>query len=776
MHRHKSRWILALGLGLGLIGCQTGPPDSRRSFVPEKLAEIDTVVTRAIADKKTPGAVLWLERNGSRYVRAYGNRALEPSIEPATEDTLYDAASLTKVLATTPAVMLLIERGQVQLDTPVHQYLPEFTGDGRDSITVRQLLTHCSGLRPDVDLTSAWSGYRTGIQLACAEKPQNPPGTVFRYSDINFILLGEVVRRVSGCPLDEFVERLIYQPLKMHDTGFLPPAKQILRIAPTEQTTAGMLRGVVHDPTARRMGGVAGHAGLFTTAADMARFARMMLGGGALEGVRIFQPETVQLMTSVQSPRGLDAGRGLGWDVDSGYSRPRGKLFPLGSYGHTGWTGTLIWIDPHSKTFWIFLSNRVHPAGKGDVLALYGVLGTLCAEAIRGFDFSPYHSTNVLAQAKPANEVRNGIDVLVKQNFAPLKGLRLGLITNQTGKDRRQNPTIDLLRKAVGTNLVVLFSPEHGIRGDRDERITDSRDPVAGLPIYSLYGKSVRPQPDQLKNLDALVFDIQDIGCRFYTYITTMGYALEAASQAGIKFFVLDRVNPITGVTVAGPVLTGKTSFTAYHPIPVRFGMTLGELAGMFNAEKGLHANLTVIPIEGWSRAKWFDQTGLPWVNPSPNMRSLTEAALYPGVGLLETTALSVGRGTDTPFEVVGAPYIDEVRFATELNRAGLVGVRFVPVRFTPAASVFKGQPCGGVNIVLSDRDRCPAVDIGMVMAKTLFRLYPREFNLDKFNALLGHQATIDAIRAGRSLAEIHQTWEADLEKFQQRRARFLLY
>ena len=261
----------------------------------------------------------------------------------------------------------MIERGQVKLDAPVHAYIPEFTSDGKEAITIRQLLTHTSGLRPDIDTKTKWHGQETAIQMACREKLQSPPGTALRYSDINFFLLGEVVQRVSGRKLEEFVAREIYQPLKMVDTGYLPPASKLSRIAPTEMTDGVMLRGTVHDPTARFMGGVAGHAGVFTTAADLARYARMMLNEGTLDGVRIFKPETVKLMTSVQTPPAVSSRRGLGWDIDSDYSRPRGKIFPLGSYGHTGFTGTCLWIDPFSKTFWIFLSNRVHPDGKGSV-------------------------------------------------------------------------------------------------------------------------------------------------------------------------------------------------------------------------------------------------------------------------------------------------------------------------------------------------------------------------------------------------------------------------
>jgi uncharacterized protein YbbC (DUF1343 family) len=350
------------------------------------------------------------------------------------------------------------------------------------------------------------------------------------------------------------------------------------------------------------------------------------------------------------------------------------------------------------------------------------------------------------------------------------------LITNHTGHDRKGQSTIDLFRQAPGLTLKTLFSPEHGLRGTQDEKVGDRVDTQTGLPVYSLYGETRQPQPEQLQDLDALVFDTQDIGCRFYTYISTMGLAMEAAAKAGLRFFVLDRVNPIGGVVVDGPVHQGESSFTAFHRIPVRHGMTVGELARLFNAERGSRCALTVIPLRGWRRDRWFDQTGLPWTNPSPNIRSLAEATLYPGVGLLERTAVSVGRGTGTPFEVMGAPYIDDVKLAAELNRAALPGVRFAPVRFTPNASVFRDQPCGGVKIILTDRDHCGVVDVGILIAQTLHQRYPQQFKLDRFRDLLTHQPTLDAIRAGKTLAEIHALWTADLLEFNQRRSQVLLY
>jgi len=784
------RYLIGVRASLAIVLFLAAASHSLRAAEPfdrTKLSKMDAEIDQAIAEGKLPGAVLWIEHAGNRYQKAYGDRTVLPESEPMTRDTIFDMASLTKVMATTPAIMLLLERELIKLDEPVFTYIPEFKANGKEALTVRHLMAHVSGLAPGLPASPPWSGYEKGIELACAEKPINPAGTFFRYSDINFITLGEIVRRVSGTNLDGFVAKEIYGPLKMKNTGYLPKKSDWHRIAPTEKEGNAMLRGVVHDPTARRMGGVAGHAGVFSTAADAARFARMMLGSGQLEGVRIFKPETVKLMTSVQSPEAVEARRGLGWDIDSGYSRPRGELFPLGSYGHTGFTGTALWIDPFSDTFWILLSNRVHPDGKGNILPLQKTLATLAAEAITDFDFGyvpgalAYRATSAapaisLEIGNDVPGVLNGIDVLAREQFARLKGKKVALLTNHTGKNRQRYPTIDLLLNAPGVHLKMLFSPEHGLYGNVDEPVGDSVDERTGLPVFSLYGKRRAPTAEQLKAVDVLIFDIQDVGCRFYTYISTLGLALEAAGRAGVPVIVLDRVNPIDGVTIDGPVLTGKTSFVAFHEIPVRHGMTVGELAQMFKAERHLQTDLTVIPVEGWTREKWYDETALPWVNLSPNMRSLTEAALYPGVGLLETTALSVGRGTGTPFEVVGAPYIHDIKLAAELNKAELRGVRFVPIRFTPTDSTFKGQACGGVSILLTDREHCEVVDIGITIAKLLNRLYPQQFDIDKFDRLLGHKATINAIKANKPLAEIRQSWADALEEFKKRRAEYLIY
>src|SRR4051794_18467809 len=759
------RRLSIAALAAFLSGCTTMQNTS--TFDAARLREIDRTIETAIAEHKLPGGVFHLERGNSVYEKVYGNRALVPVVEPMTDDTIFDAASLTKVVATTPSIWLLIERGKIELDAPVSRYIPEFRGGWRDEITIRHLLTHTSGLRPDLDLSTPWSGYDTAIRMAIAEEPRQRPGYTFRYSDINFELLGEIVKRVSGDDLDVFAKREIFEPLGMEDTEFrrtgvgsreseqntavLSPTPDtrhptpISRIAPTEQTPEGMLRGVVHDPTARRMGGVAGHAGLFTTVHDLTLYCRMLLRGGD----PIFKPETVKMLTTVATPPNVAVRRAGGFDIDSSFSRPRGEIFPLGSYGHTGFTGGMMWIDPFSKTFYVFLSNRVHPNGTGDVLRLQVALGTLAAQAAG--------VTRDVPGALPprlGGEVRftfggpdtnNGIDHLEAERYAPLRGMRVGLITNHTGIDRAWNPTIDLLRSAPDVTLVALFSPEHGIRGTVDANVTDATDPVSGLPVYSLYGETRKPNAEQLKGLDALVFDIQDVGTRFYTYISTMGLAMEAAAAAHVKFVVLDRVNPIGGADFEGPLLKGEENFTAWHSLPIRHGMTVGELARMFNEERHIGADLAVIPLTRWRRELWMDEAGLPWINTSPNMRSVTEAGLYPGIGILEF-AVSVGRGTETPFEVVGAPYVDGAALARELTAMSLPGIRFEATEFTPSSSNFAKQRCGGVRLTITDRNALKPVATGVAIALVLHRLYPHEFALDKLEPLLRDPATLEAI------------------------------
>jgi uncharacterized protein YbbC (DUF1343 family)/CubicO group peptidase (beta-lactamase class C family) len=756
---------------------------------------VDAIIQDAIRDGNIPGAVLVVGHNGQvTYRRAYGRRALEPRPEVMTLDTVFDLASLTKVVATTTAVMQLVERGKVRLNDPVAKYLSEFAQNGKEDITLRQLLTHYSGLAPDLDLKMPWEGKHTAYAMAMAETPEQAPGSGFTYSDINFIVLGELVERVSGETLDEYTTRHIFAPLKMTRTRFLPPAAWRPKIAPTQyDENEHMLRGVVHDPTARRMGGVAGHAGLFSTADDLAKLAQALLNGGG----GILSSLSVEKMTRPEQPPAAPVLRGFGWDIDSPFSSNRGDLLPVGSYGHTGFTGTSMWIDPTTNSYIVLLTNAVHPRGRGNAIGLRSKVATAVAaalpltpsqkEALRWESITGYNEAQSAARRVAARNgsVKNGIDVLEAHNFDVLqmadRKKRIGVVTNQTGIDAEGRRTIDVLAQAPGVLLEAIFSPEHGVTGTLDTLdVKNSKDDVTGVSVYSVYGgkdTARRPPGNVMKGLDAVVFDIQDAGVRLYTYESTLGYFLEAAAAAGVEMIVLDRPDPITGSFVQGPRTdAGRESFTNYWTVPVRHGMTVGELAKMFNSERNIHAKLTVVPMEGWQRGDWFDSTGQVWVNPSPNLRSVTEAALYPGVALIEGTNVSVGRGTDTPFELVGAPWIKGKELAAYLNGRGIAGVRFVPVSFTPSAAIYSWQKCEGVNVILTDRNGLDAPELGIELASALRRLHLAEFKIDRMMELLANQALFDAIVSGRDPRRIAQDWMEELEKFQVVRKKYLIY
>lgn len=784
---------------------------------PTHLTHIDQIVEAEIAKKQLPGAVVLVGRQGKIvWRRAYGNRALEPQPEPMTTDTIFDLASLTKVVATATSVMILVERGLVRLGDPVSRYIPEFGENGKKAITVEQLLIHRSGLIADNDIKDYEQGPEKAMENIWQLAPLAAAGTKFIYSDVNFIVLAELVRRVGGKPVNEFAAENIFAPLGMVDTGYKPAANLKARIAPTEkrgganaagasENAAGeerWMRGEVHDPRAYLLGGVAGHAGLFSTADDLATYCQMILNGGEYQGRRILSPMTVARMTEgrISGGNGSDGLiRGLGWDLFTGFSANRGDLYPVGSFGHTGFTGTGLWLDPASETFVVFLSNRVHPKldpkQPADVGSLRGRVASVVAASIMA---PPYAGTegrrdrgtegrrdggqpiaaSTTVRPSVALSALNGIDVLKRDGFAMLKGKRVGLITNHTGRDAEGNSTIDLLHKAPDVKLVALFSPEHGIRGALDQpNVANSVDEKTGLPIFSLYGESRTPTPEMLKDLDVLVFDIQDVGARFYTYISTMGLALEAAAKNKKTFVVLDRVNPIGGESVEGPLAdTDKLSFIAFHPIPIRHGMTVGELAQLFNKERAFNADLVVVRVEDWKRGEWLDETGLTWINPSPNMRSLTQATLYPGVCLLEPVNVSVGRGTDTPFELVGAPWIDGRKLADALNKAGLPGVRFVPVKFTPKASVHQGVECGGINILITDRAVFEPVLTGFEISAQIKKLFSKDLSTERFNRLLVNQKIFDAFRSGADGRALKQIWEPELESFRAIRRKYLLY
>lgn len=750
----KRTVLLAVIVAIAIAAVATAPAPLARpprheaaGFDPSRLARIDALVEEAIRAKQLPGAVVLVgRRDGIAYLKAYGSRAVVPAVEPMTVDTLFDLASLTKVVATTTSVMILVEEGRIRLNDSVAAFVPGFERYGKGGITIRHLLTHTSGLRGDIDLADPWTGYATAVARAVEEVPVSPPGDRFLYSDINFFLLGDVVARVSGTGLDRFCRERVFAPLGMNDTTFNPPASRRPRIAPTEACAGpgcapgDILRGVVHDPTARRMGGVAGHAGLFSDAADLSRFCRMLLHGGSLGGARILSPLAVARMTSPATPPELRDVRGFGWDLDSRYASNSGDLLPVGSFGHTGFTGTSLWIDPLTGVYVVFLSSRLHPDGKGDVTPLRARVATAVAAALvdpgprvaaREADFARHDFGAASRPAAPHEEatVLAGIDALRLDGFARLRGRRVALLTAAGATDRGGVATADLLRSAAGVELV------------------------------SASGS--------LEGADTLVVDLPGAGARFDDSAAALLRALAEAARRRVAVMVLDRPDPIDGLQIEGPADESS--------VPIRHGLTVGEMARALNAEKQIGADLSVVPMKGWRRDLWLDETGLPWADPSADLRSLSALVLYSGLAALDG-AVSVGRGTERPFEQVGAPWIDGGRLAQALNARNLAGARFYPVRFTPARGPHAREECAGVFVVVTDRAAVRPVRLGLELAAALHRLFGGRFEMSAAAALAGSPEARARLEAGEDPARIAAGWAADESRWRLRRGPYLLY
>jgi len=724
----------------------------------DEAIEIGAIIRDEMVRHRIPGAVVLSGGSGRAAARAVeGLRSAGPKASPLRPDTIFDLASLTKAIVTTTAILQLAERGLVALDRPAAAYWPEFAANGKDGITIRQLLVHSSGLRADLDPGGNWTGEEEALSRVAADHPVVPPGRRFIYSDVGFIALGELVKRAGGEALDVYAEHHILAPLGMSDTGFNPPRAKLNRIAPTAGENGEHEVGLVQDPTARRMGGVAGHAGLFSTAEDLAKFAEMLLGGGAGKGIRILQAASVEAMTEgALLPGGIR--RGLGWDIASPFSAGIDEAFAAGSYGHTGYTGTLLWIEPATKGFLIVLSSRLYPDGKGNARPLRERIASTFGSA-------------------PAPAVLTGADVLAAAGFASFQGKRVGLLTNNAARDARGRRTLDRLAEAQGVTLAVLFSPEHGLSAEHEGAVAAGRDETTGLPVHSLYGATRRPTDEMLDGLDAIVIDLQDAGTRFFTYPTTVAYLLEAASRHRLPVTLLDRPDPIDAGIVQGPMLDpALESFTGYFPLPLRPGMTLGELASMFNAENAIGAQLRVIPMRGYRRSMWYDETGRRWTPPSPNLRSVEAAALYPAVGMIEGADISVGRGTDTPFALIGAPWIDGAVLAEALESRKLTGLKFESAEFTPEGDIFAGRLCRGVRVGLTDRDHLDAGLVGITLAATLHRLYARQFDLDSIARLVGSPAIVDGLRNGDDPSELSLRWAEGVATFRAKRSAYLLY
>jgi uncharacterized protein YbbC (DUF1343 family) len=744
---------------------------------PAALREgIERLVADALAQGKLPGCVVAIGRqSGAVFTRAFGFRSLSPEKEPMTEDTVFDLASLTKPIATATSLMVLADQGKIDLDHRASRYVPEFAARGKSDITIRQLLTHVSGLPSETALDDYEHGRAEAIRRIAALSLKAAPSTRFVYSDIGFLILEEIIRRVTGTDFSTFSTGAIFEPLGMKQTRFLPSPQDRVRIAPTEQRKGAWIRGDVHDPRAFRLGGVAGHAGLFSTAADLSRYARMLLGSGALEGVRVL---SAGAMAKMLAPHDVPGGiRALGWDMQSAYSNNRGTSLSRRAVGHGGYTGTSLWIDPEQDLFVIFLSNRVHPDGKGSINGLASAIGTLAGSTLGHAAIDPKFSAGPLAV---------GIDALAAEDFAPLRSLRLALLTNDSARTRDGVRTTDVLAARRDLALVALLSPEHGLSASHDEFVDDGIDAKTKLPVFSLYGGSRAPRskaptgarPVTLPpDIDAVVVDLPDVGARFFTYASTVHATLRAAAERGLRVIVLDRPNPINGIDVAGPMLKpSEQSAVNHHPLPVRHGMTMGELAELMNADEHLGVRLEIVRMPRYHRGAYFNETGLTWWPPSPNLRTVDAAVLYPGVALLEATNVSVGRGTDTPFDVVGAPWIDGPRLAAELARAQLAGVSFEATSFTPQANPFSGALCQGVHLRVDNRASLEPVRTGIAIAIALRKLYREQWNAARLHRMIGDPAVTAAILKPSHLAEVEALFKDDLDAFRAKRQKYLLY
>ncbi|MDR6207896.1 serine hydrolase [Paraburkholderia graminis] len=752
---------------------------------PSARVELERIVAGQIEAGRLPGAVVLAgSADEVQYREAFGQRMTRPHGEAMTVDTVFDLASVTKVIATTTAVMQQVEVGHLDLDAPVIRYWPEFAANGKEQVTVRQLLAHTSGLQADLNARPARPGREGVLSEIAQQRLYAIPGERVIYSDLNFAVLGRLVERVTGEPLDEYCRTHIFGPLGMRDTGFLPDAQHVARSA---ATTAGR-RGKVHDPLAMWMQGVAGNAGLFSTADDLGRFARMLLNGGfsaTRPATRVLIPSSIEALAAPASPLATQPWRSLGWQLGSPLAANRDRLPPVGLIEHTGYTGTGIWIDFITRRFIVILTNRVHADDGGDARPLRAQIVAALASGTPPLTVADVgaalpSATAVLASVsrlpRATGSVRSGLDVLEDQQFAPLSGRRVGLVTNRTGFDATGTRTVDVLAHAPGVDLVALFSPEHGLNSDVDDRVGDSRDVATGLTVHSLYNGTRRFPPGSLDDLDALVFDIQDAGARFFTYETTLGYALEAAAARGIPLFVLDRPDPLGADRFGGPVLDpGRESFTGYFSLPLQPGMTVGELATLFNRERNIRADLHVISMTGYRRSMPFADTGLGWVPLSPNIRTLAQLELYPEVAMVEGANVSVGRGTPAPFVLTGAPWIDGTKFAAALNALD-TGVRFVAVDFVPTESTWRGRLCHGVQILREPATAAPVGRVGLALAVTLLALYPKYFDVAATRDAIGSSAVWQALSHGAGLDQLEALAAGESRAFAPLRDKYLRY
>lgn len=751
--------VVALVLSLWVGSCARSAAQAQDTAQPQRearLGAIDSLVEQAIARGELPGCVVSIGTHaGDVYTRAFGERTRG---EPMTTDTLFDLASLTKPLVTASGIAVLVERGALELDQPVARVLDELATPDKRGITARQLLLHTSGLPGVGPLSQMEAGAAEARARIAAMPLSSPPGHAFQYSDLGYIVLGELIAKLAGEPLDRFAARTLFDPLGMRDTHYFVAKSELARTAPTEVRDDAGIRGVVDDPRAYRLGGVAGNAGLFSSARDVARFARMLLAGGELDGARVLRARSVADM--VRPVRAGAVERTNGWDVRSPYALGRGSTMSKLAFGHGGYTGTSLWIDPERDLYVVVLSNRVHAGPRG---TLHPLASSVADVALR-------------ALYPPADDARRaGIDVLQAEAYARVRGRKIVLLTHDAARDRAGRSTLELLASAPQVTLRSVLTPEHGLSARHEGKVIDQR--YRGLRVHSLFGQTKRPSASMLAGADMVVIDLVDVGTRFYTYMATVLATLELAGELGLPVLLLDRPNPIDGVHVEGPISEPTfASFVNYHPLPLRHGMTAGELARLLVAARGLPTRLSVVRAEGWQRARWSGADGTAWHAPSPNLGSPEQALLYPAIGLIEGTNLSVGRGTARAFRVIGAPFLDGPKLIAALRVDELEGVTVAPTRFRPLVGPYAGKTVPGIELTIVDPVRFSAARTGLGLIRVLQSLFVPAWDNTRLPLLVANRQTLDGIARGLSTLAIEAGWQAELSRFCAQRSQALLY
>lgn len=718
-----------------------------------------SALERAVSESGSPGAVALVgDLDRTYFHAAAGNRQSVPEPAPALPDTPYDLASLTKAIATTTAILLLRKDGALEFDQPVSDFVP-IPAFGK--FTIRHLLTHTAGLVAGLPYYKDAHSTDEMLQRYAQFELDWPPGTRRRYSDVGFMILGRLVELVSRDSLDAFCTRHIFKPLGMKMTAFKPPESWRGTCAATENCgwRGRLLVGEVHDENAAAVGGVSGHAGLFAPAGDLALFCRAMLSG------KLLPSGVLEEITKVgQVP--VYPWQGIGWQLDPWDSGTEGFLPSRAAFGHTGWTGTCIWMDRDTTQFAILLSNTCHPAR-----------GNRNNGALRRTFFSA-----LARELYPRRtNTHTGLDRVMRQDFEVLQGRRIALLTNPSAVDQLGRPILDVLALDPRVTLKRLYSPEHGIRGDAEAgQVVASQS--GAIPVTSLYGAQTRPAAAELNEIDLFVIDLQDAGARYYTYAAAMFECLRACAETGTPVLVLDRPNPLGGEVLEGPVAIETDAPVCAAPVPIRHGMTFGELAQFFveHVLTGKKPALEVNALDAWRPECLFDECSLPWVPPSPNMPHALTALLYTGMCLFEGTNLNEGRGTDTPFEVIGAPWLDAKPVLRQIRAAHRAGTSLEAVTYTPTSIPgkasdprYNGQTCQGIRIIVRDPHNVRAFTLAVALLSAIRARHPGEFQWGpSFDVLAGSKDLRLAIEAGVSAHRIVAACEPALQTFAATRVR----